>query len=56
MLVGEALIVAANYPPTVPELVAFLLAVYSVAAFRGLAVGALGGVLALIGLATLKLR
>jgi len=50
VLVGEALIVAANYPPTVPELVAFLLAVYSVAAFRGLAVGALGGVLALIGM------
>ncbi|MFI0356089.1 sensor histidine kinase [Actinomadura sp. 9N407] len=44
---GELVITGAGYPPTVPDLVAFLVAIYSVAAHRGLAVGAVGGLVAL---------
>jgi signal transduction histidine kinase len=46
--VGEALITMASYPPTIPDLVAFMVAAYSVAAHRGLAVSALGGLVALV--------
>ncbi|MFD0690370.1 sensor histidine kinase [Actinomadura fibrosa] len=40
---GELAIAALNYPPSVPDVVAFLIAIYSVAAHRGLAHSALGG-------------
>ncbi|MFB4318552.1 sensor histidine kinase [Actinomadura sp. 21ATH] len=45
---GEVLITLASYPPTIPDLVAFMVAAYSVAAHRGLAVSALGGLVALV--------
>lgn len=45
---AETLITVGSYPPTVPDLVAFMVAVYSVAAHRGLAVGALGGLVAVV--------
>jgi signal transduction histidine kinase len=44
---GEVLITVGSYPPTVPDFVAFLVAIYSVAAHRGLAVGAVGGLVSL---------
>ncbi|GGT79860.1 sensor histidine kinase [Actinomadura citrea] len=40
---GELVMTLAHYPPSVPDVVAFLIAVYSVAAHRGLAQSALGG-------------
>lgn len=40
---GELVMAVAGYPPSVPDVVAFLIAVYSVAAHRGLAQSALGG-------------
>ncbi|MGP4028642.1 sensor histidine kinase [Actinomadura sp. 3N407] len=40
---GELVMAVAGYPPAVPDVVAFLIAVYSVAAHRGLAQSALGG-------------
>ncbi len=45
---GELVMAAAHYPPSVPDVVAFLMAVYSVAAHRGLAQSALGGVTAFV--------
>jgi signal transduction histidine kinase len=48
VLAAGTVIAVAGYPPAVPDVVAFLLAVYSVAAHRGLAVSALGGALALV--------
>jgi signal transduction histidine kinase len=45
---GEALTAALQYPPAVPDVVAFLIAVYSVAAHRGLAQSALGGLVAFV--------
>jgi signal transduction histidine kinase len=45
---GGAVASAAQYPPSVPDVVAFLVAVYSVAAHRGLAQSALGGATAFV--------
>lgn len=45
---GEMVMAAAHYPPAVPDVVAFLLAVYSVAAHRGLAQSALGGLVGFV--------
>ncbi|WP_067805039.1 sensor histidine kinase [Actinomadura formosensis] len=45
---GEMVMAAAQYPPAVPDVVAFLLAVYSVAAHRGLAQSALGGLVGFV--------
>ncbi|MEU8120773.1 sensor histidine kinase [Spirillospora sp. NPDC049024] len=45
---GELVMAVAHYPPSVPEVVAFLMAVYNVAAHRGLAQSALGGVTAFV--------
>ncbi|GAA0593204.1 sensor histidine kinase [Actinomadura livida] len=42
---GELAMAVAGYPPSVADVAAFLIAVYSVAAHRGLAQSALGGVL-----------
>ncbi|WP_243719370.1 histidine kinase, partial [Actinomadura sp. 7K534] len=42
---GELAMSVAGYPPSVADVAAFLIAVYSVAAHRGLAQSALGGVL-----------
>ncbi|MGK5554080.1 sensor histidine kinase [Actinomadura kijaniata] len=47
VLAGQFALTAWQYVPTIPEVAAFLIAVYSVAAHRGLAHSALGGVLAL---------
>jgi len=44
----ELWISVANYQPTIPDVVASLLAIYSVAAHRGLAHSAAGGLLALV--------
>ncbi|TYB41451.1 sensor histidine kinase [Actinomadura chibensis] len=43
VLGGELALVVAGYPPSLPDVGAFLIAVYSVAAHRGLAQSALGG-------------
>jgi signal transduction histidine kinase len=48
IIVGELVISAANYPPSVSDVAAFLVAVYSVAAHRGLAQSALGGLTAFV--------
>ncbi|MES9540076.1 MULTISPECIES: sensor histidine kinase [unclassified Actinomadura] len=45
---GELVMAVLHYPPSVPDVVAFLMAVYSVAAHRGLAQSALGGVTAFV--------
>ncbi|MCP9947833.1 MULTISPECIES: sensor histidine kinase [Actinomadura] len=45
---GELVLSAAQYPPSVPDVAAFLIAVYSVAAHRGLAQSALGGLTAFV--------
>ncbi|WP_067826145.1 sensor histidine kinase [Actinomadura kijaniata] len=47
VLAGQFALTAWHYLPTIPEVAAFLIAVYSVAAHRGLAHSALGGVVAL---------
>ncbi|GAA1582496.1 sensor histidine kinase [Actinomadura kijaniata] len=47
VLAGQFALTAWHYLPTIPEVAAFLIAVYSVAAHRGLAHSALGGVAAL---------
>ncbi|MFC4909458.1 sensor histidine kinase [Actinomadura gamaensis] len=49
VLAGECLLSAWKYVPSIPDLVAFLVAVYSVAAHRALAHSALGGMVALAG-------
>lgn len=49
VLGGECLLTAWRYIPSIPDLVAFMVAVYSVAAHRALAHSALGGVVALAG-------
>ncbi|WP_433338470.1 sensor histidine kinase [Spirillospora sp. CA-294931] len=43
----EVMLAAGNYPPNLPDIAAFMVAVYSVAAHRALAHSALGGVVAL---------
>ncbi|QXJ19892.1 sensor histidine kinase [Actinomadura graeca] len=43
IVAGELAMAVQDYPPSVPDVVAFLIAVYSVAAHRGLAHSALGG-------------
>ncbi|MDL4777024.1 MULTISPECIES: sensor histidine kinase [Thermomonosporaceae] len=48
VIVGELLVTARDYPPSIPGVVAFLVAVYSVAVHRGLAHSALGGLLAFV--------
>ncbi|MFG2001349.1 sensor histidine kinase [Spirillospora sp. NPDC048911] len=53
LVAGELWITVQHYPPTVPDVVAFLLAIYSVAAHRGLAHSALGGLLALVSFNTM---
>jgi signal transduction histidine kinase len=45
---GELAMAVAGYPPSVADVAAFLIAVYSVAAHRGLAQSALGGVLGFV--------
>ncbi|MFF5259607.1 sensor histidine kinase [Actinomadura viridis] len=50
IVAGEVVIAVAHYPPAAPDMVAFMVAVYSVAAHRGLAVAALGGLVALVAL------
>ncbi|MFC5187352.1 sensor histidine kinase [Actinomadura harenae] len=49
VLAGEFLLSVWDYVPSIPDLVAFMVAVYSVAAHRALAHSALGGVAALAG-------
>ncbi|KAB2348947.1 sensor histidine kinase [Actinomadura rudentiformis] len=53
IVVGEIWISVEHYPATIPDVVAFLLATYSVAAHRGLAHSALGGLLALVSFNTM---
>ncbi|GAA2592099.1 sensor histidine kinase [Actinomadura fulvescens] len=53
MVAGEFWITLAHYQATIPDVVAFMLAIYSVAAHRGLAHSALGGLLALISFNTM---
>ena len=48
VVTGQLLAVVWHYPPAMPDFAAYLIATYSVAAYRGLAIGALGGVLALV--------
>ncbi|WP_254716330.1 sensor histidine kinase [Actinomadura sp. WMMB 499] len=48
VVAGGAVLTALRYPPSVPDVVAFLVAVYSVAAHRGLAQSALGGLVAVV--------
>ncbi|MBE1536216.1 sensor histidine kinase [Actinomadura algeriensis] len=48
VVAGGAVLSALRYPPSVPDVVAFLVAVYSLAAHRGLAQSALGGLLAFV--------
>ncbi|MGI5169469.1 sensor histidine kinase [Spirillospora sp. CA-253888] len=48
VLAGELALTMLRYVPAIPDVAAFLIAVYSVAAHRALAHSALGGVLALI--------
>ena len=43
IVTGELALLVAGYPPSIPNVAAFLIAVYSVAAHRGLAQSALGG-------------
>ncbi|MFI0446141.1 sensor histidine kinase [Actinomadura sp. 6N118] len=55
IVAGQFWITFGQYPATVPDVVAFLLAIYSVAAHRGLAHSALGGLLALVSFNTMLL-
>lgn len=48
ILACEFWITVQHYPPTIPDVVAFMIAIYSVAAHRALAISALGGLLALV--------
>ncbi|MBT2211826.1 MULTISPECIES: sensor histidine kinase [Actinomadura] len=48
VVAGDSFMVLRDYPPSVPDVVAFLIAVYSVAAHRGLAHSALGGLVGLV--------
>ncbi|MCP2342621.1 sensor histidine kinase [Actinomadura rupiterrae] len=48
VLVGECMLAAWVYPPSIPDVVAVMLAIYSVAAHRALAHSVLGGVAALV--------
>ncbi|WP_067465095.1 sensor histidine kinase [Actinomadura macra] len=48
IVAGELAMAVQDYPPSVPDVVAFLIAVYSVAAHRGLAHSALGGVVGFV--------
>ncbi|WP_242895135.1 sensor histidine kinase [Actinomadura litoris] len=48
VVAGDSLMVLRDYPPSVPDVVAFLIAVYSVAAHRGLAHSVLGGLVGLV--------
>ncbi len=48
VVAGDSAMVLRDYPPSVPDVVAFLIAVYSVAAHRGLAHSVLGGLVGLV--------
>ncbi|MFC5754340.1 sensor histidine kinase [Actinomadura rugatobispora] len=50
IVAGQTLITVWNYPPTVPDFAAYLIATYGVAAHRGLAISALGGLVSLVAL------
>ncbi|TMQ82647.1 sensor histidine kinase [Actinomadura soli] len=47
IVAGEMLVGVAGYPPSASDVLAFLIAIYSVAAHRGLAQSAVGGLVAL---------
>ncbi|RKS73388.1 signal transduction histidine kinase [Actinomadura pelletieri DSM 43383] len=48
IIAGELTLAVLEYPPGLPDVVAFLVAVYTVAAYRGLAKSALGGLVACV--------
>ncbi|MFC6887007.1 MULTISPECIES: sensor histidine kinase [Actinomadura] len=48
IIAGEIAMAVRDYPPSIPGVVAFLVAVYSVAVHRGLAHSALGGMVAFV--------
>ncbi|TDD59198.1 sensor histidine kinase [Actinomadura rubrisoli] len=48
IVAGELAMASQTYPPSVPDVVAFLIAIYSVAAHRGLAHSALGGLVGFV--------
>ncbi len=53
VLAGNVLLVAWSYPSTVAEVIAYLVAIYTVAAHRPLAVSTAGGVIAVVGYAVM---
>ncbi|GAA2453216.1 sensor histidine kinase [Actinomadura vinacea] len=50
IVAGWVVLTVWHYPPSIPDFAAYLVAVYSVAAHRGLAISALGGLVALVAL------
>jgi signal transduction histidine kinase len=52
---GNVLLAALHYSPTVAEVLAFVVAVYTVAAHRALAISSIGGALALVSFISMEL-